>query len=295
MLKRVAARTRGGTSSASSARPAPKAAATPQTASASAPPLPPPAPRRDPSDADGEPVVERIRLRIPHAHVFRLPPKPTAGGWRGADWTDKVWQGALRVVERGDETAVLLVDRKEERNVFAVCPVTHAPLPDANGGGGGGEHFSGVDRCVDSSRYFVLRLRSAEGRSMLVGVAFNERNDAFDFNAALEDSRREWEAERRMAERRVMEEAEGGSGLGEGGGGGGKDYTMKEGETMRVCIPRIGSAGSGEEGGGAGGNGGKSAAARRREARRKATSGGSANGGGGFLKPSSKDTPSRLA
>ena len=36
-------------------------------------------------------VIERVRCVIKDAHVFKLPPRPTAGGWRGADWTEEVW------------------------------------------------------------------------------------------------------------------------------------------------------------------------------------------------------------
>ena len=124
---------------------------------------------------------------------------------------------------------------------------------------------------------------------MYIGLAFNERNDAFDFNTALEDSKREKVMERRAAE--------GGWGDGLlGGQSSGVDYKMKEGEKIRVSIPKVYSgedgssspmAGDGEVKPSSGGG----AAARRREAKRAA----SGKGGGGFLAPSSKDTPSRLA
>mmetsp|Transcript_16190 Transcript_16190/g.34158 ORF Transcript_16190/g.34158 Transcript_16190/m.34158 type:complete len:269 (-) Transcript_16190:564-1370(-) len=222
-------------------------------------------------------VIERVRLKIPNAHVFKLPPKPSSGGWRGADWRDKIWQGTLKVVERGEETAVLLVDSSEERNIFAVCPIRH------NVDGRNTNVGNGVDRCIDSSRYFVLRIQNAQGRHMFIGLAFNERNDAFDFNTALEDSRREKEVEKRAA-------------LGISSVKTGVDYRMKEGETIRVSIPKVNSVGSGDDNSPSNGNNGEqlSAAARRREAR-KARQGSSNSGGGGFLKPSSKDTPSRLA
>lgn len=221
-------------------------------------------------------LIERVRLKITNAHVFKLPPNPSSGGWRGADWRDKVWQGTLKVVERGEETAVLLVDSQEERNIFAVCPIRHNVDGKNNIG-------NGVDRCIDSSRYFVLRIQNAQGRRMLIGLAFNERNDAFDFNTALEDSRREKEGEEKAA-------------LGISSTAKGVDYKMKDGEKIHVSIPKIPSMGGEEditpsdtqlEG--------LSIAAKRREVRkaRQSTSGNAASGG--FLKPSSKDTPSRLA
>lgn len=274
-------------------------------------------------------IIERTRLKIPNAHVFKLPPKPTSGGWRGGDWHDKIWQGTLKVVERGENTAVLLVDANEERNIFAVCPIRHNtttniddPSSTNSGGGALGNNNNGVDRCIDSSRYFVLRIQNAQGRHMYIGLAFNERNDAFDFNTALEDSRREKEVERKLM-------------LARGGGGDDSmmmmyqkvDYTMKEGEKIHVSIPKLGIGGGGmgseddsptnNEGGGGGDDGtssshlltSSSAATRRRAAKKSPTtttsssssslsllswSSSSNKKGGGVLKPSSKDTPSRL-
>ena len=155
-------------------------------------------------------IVERVRVTIKHAHVFKLPPRQTVSvGWRGADWKEKVWQGTVKVVERGDMTAVLLVD-KATGDIFAVCPVREGS----------------VDRCIDSSRYFVLRIENATGRHIFIGMAFNERNDAFDFNTALEDSRREREAE--LAPPQIIE-------------GPTKDYRIKEGEKIRVAVPKVGT------------------------------------------------------
>lgn len=223
----------------------------------------------------------------------------------------------MKVVERGDNTAVLLVDAQEERNIFAVCPIRHNISIDttntSSGGGGttGSNLGNGVDRCIDSSRYFVLRIQNAEGRHMYIGLAFNERNDAFDFNTALEDSRREKEVERKLA-------------LGSGSSSSSSllfdkkvDYTMKEGEKIHVSIPKLGGGG----GGGADENSptkeegdnivevpphsSSAAATRRREAKKSPSSASSSSSlpwsslsnkkGGGVLKPSSKDTPSRLA
>lgn len=188
------------------------------------------------------------------------------------------------MVERSEETAVLLVDTAEERNIFAVCPIRHNVDGKNNVG-------NGVDRCIDSSRYFVLRIQNAQGRHMYIGLAFNERNDAFDFNTALEDSRREKEVEMNVASGMI------------GGNNKGVDYKMKEGEKIRVNIPMIPGDGSGEDDYSPSSSGGgnptqqqpqQSAAARRREERKARQASSGSNSSGGFLKPSSKDTPSKL-
>lgn len=154
------------------------------------------------SDPD---LVERVHVLIKDAHVFKLPPRQSVTiGYRGADWKDKVWQGSIKVMEKGEHCAILLVD-KSNGSTFAACPVTEGA----------------VERCIDSSRYFVLKIESAAGRHMFIGVAFNERNDAFDFNTALQDAQREKQA--------VLKPFASGPS---------KDYSLKEGEKIHVNIPK---------------------------------------------------------
>lgn len=210
-------------------------------------------------------IIERVRVTIKNAHVFKLPPRHTVTvGWRGADWKEKVWQGTVKVVERGEQTAILLVDRVKG-SIFAVCPVK----------------AGAVDRCIDSSRYFVLRIENATGRHMFIGVAFNERNDAFDFNTALEDSRREKELEKIPIKPYT---------------GPTKDYSIKEGEKIHVAIPKV--ANIGYDGDGSELNGdeisGYDFNAMRKgvvEGKKRMSKLGSPKGG--LLAPSSKDTPRR--
>ena len=82
-------------------------------------------------------IVEHVRCCIATCHVFSLPVKKTAGGWRGGDWTNKVWQGSLKVVDRGELTVILLTDKQND-SIFAVCPINKK------------KNGAAVDRCVDS-------------------------------------------------------------------------------------------------------------------------------------------------
>ncbi len=59
--------------------------------------------------------------------------------------------------------------------IFAVAPVRKDGPPAA-------------EKVSDSSRYFVLRIENAAGAYAFVGVGFNQRSDAFDFNVALQDA-----------------------------------------------------------------------------------------------------------
>ena len=146
---------------------------------------------------------------------------------------------------------------------------------------------------------------------MYIGLAFNERNDAFDFNTALEDSRREKEVERKLALGMTASGSSSSSLLFDKK----VDYTMKEGEKIHVSIPKLGGGGADEnsptkeEGDNIAEvppHSSSAAATRRREAKKSPSSASSSSSslpwsslsnkkGGGVLKPSSKDTPSRLA
>lgn len=161
-------------------------------------------------------VVERVRATIKNAHVFKLPTRQSGSiGWRGADWKDKVWHGTVKVVDRNNVTAAILVD-SQKGTIFAVCPIQEGA----------------VERCIDSSRYFVLRIENQNGRHMFIGVAFNERNDAFDFNTSLQDAQREREFELNGGAAAAALDAS--LRLGSST----KDYSLKVGEKITVKVPK---------------------------------------------------------
>lgn len=87
----------------------------------------------------------------------------------------------LRVVGRGDDSIVYLDDGRTGE-LFALCPVPHKMRNVC------------VEQAVDSSRYFVLKIEDpGSGRHAFVGMGFQDRGDAFDFNVALTDQERRTE------------------------------------------------------------------------------------------------------
>ena len=125
---------------------------------------------------------ERQLASIKEVFVFQIPPQRTAAGHRAADWPKQhSWEGRMEVIAIGDNAAVRLIDKNGQ--LFAEAPVDH------NGP-------SAVTAVTDSGRYFVLRIvDKGSGKHAFIGIAFNQRADAFDFNVALADHKKQVERE----------------------------------------------------------------------------------------------------
>ena len=122
--------------------------------------------------------------------------------------TDPTWTGKIKVVAKGSVAVIVLTDEKTNK-VFAVCQVTDD---------------SAVERTLDSGRYFVLRISNAQGKHAFIGIAFNERNDAFDFNVALSEFKSECDREKQAATESTA------------ASGPSADFTLKEGEKIKIKL-----------------------------------------------------------
>lgn len=90
-----------------------------------------------------------------------------------------------------------------------------------------------VAQCVDSSRFFAVRVVGEGGRKATLGVGFEERSDAFDFGITLQDAGKVLGLEAaptgvqgRASVKPVPKAPEVK-----------RDYSLKEGETITVKIP----------------------------------------------------------
>ena len=83
-----------------------------------------------------------------------------------------MWCGKLIVATTDTGCRIKLIG--ENGKVFAVAPVRKdGPLA--------------AEKVTDSSRYFCLRIENDKGNHAFIGLGFNQRSDAFDFNVALAD------------------------------------------------------------------------------------------------------------
>lgn len=115
---------------------------------------------------------------------YRIPPTTSSKGHYAEEWKDQIFSGKLRLVARGNTCFVQLVTFDDQ--LFVTCPVDGMNI-DAS-----------VQRVVDSSRYFVIKVIGPQGQHAFVGMGFAERNDAFDFWAALVDFSDRAKAEQSM-------------------------------------------------------------------------------------------------
>jgi len=87
-------------------------------------------------------------LEVNDVFVFKIPAASTASGHRAKDWTNQVWDGTLKVLQKGDKAVIQLVGR--DGKLFAMAPVTVEGPP-------------AYEPVADSSRYFVLRISDGKG------------------------------------------------------------------------------------------------------------------------------------
>ena len=122
---------------------------------------------------------EETLCLIKEVHVFKIPPNQVSSdGYKAEGWTKDpalhLWSGSCRVVAAGEDCFVRLEDTITGKS-FAVCTVNTKPgAPKA------------VEKVIDSSRFFVLRIEN-NGKHAFIGIGFQERTEAFDFNVALQD------------------------------------------------------------------------------------------------------------
>ncbi|XP_041378342.1 adaptin ear-binding coat-associated protein 1-like [Gigantopelta aegis] len=123
--------------------------------------------------ADNE--CERVICVKNEVFVFKIPPRPSNRGYRAADWKldNPDWTGRMRIVSKGKDLMIKLED-KTSGELFANCPVESYPC-------------AAVEPVLDSSRYFVLRIKDENGRSAFIGIGFVDRADSFDLNVSIQD------------------------------------------------------------------------------------------------------------
>jgi hypothetical protein len=180
--------------------------------------------------------VERLLFASPDVHVYKIPPRQSASGYKAGDWEGNlIWGGRCTVYGCGTVASIRLED-KSTGEPFAVCKVQTGPgAPQA------------VERVLDSSRYFVLRIvDEATGKHAFIGMGFTERSEAFDFQVALQDfAKHSGSSDVSEEELAVQEQPK-------------ADFSLHEGQKIQIDIKgKLKSGGAPAAGGASSGSGGK--------------------------------------
>merc|ERR1712137_1503138 len=84
------------------------------------------------------------------ACLFKIPPLSVAKGHYLDQWKEMVWEGIVRVVDNNDRLRIDFLF-KDSKKIYA-----QSPIPS--------NHQEAIQRCVDSSRGFAVRLQNPNGR-----------------------------------------------------------------------------------------------------------------------------------
>eukprot|EP00928_Gymnodinium_smaydae_P004699 TRINITY_DN1159_c0_g4_i1.p1 TRINITY_DN1159_c0_g4~~TRINITY_DN1159_c0_g4_i1.p1 ORF type:complete len:425 (-),score=125.17 TRINITY_DN1159_c0_g4_i1:94-1368(-) len=169
---------------------------------------------------DDDDELEYTLLNKREVMVFQIPPAASSKGHKADDWKQCIWRGRMLVVGRGKDLSIKLLEAGGEK-LFAQCAIPN------------GEHDKYVERVTDSSRYFVLKITNG-ARHAFIGLGFEDRNDAFDFNCSLSDFKTS------MVDH-------GANGASAAPSAPAKDFSLKEGQ--KISISFKGLRKSEEEGG----------------------------------------------
>lgn len=104
--------------------------------------------------------------QVSNVTVCRIPNVTTTKGHYFGSWKDKIWHGNLKIMNQDQQVWVDLVN-------YDNTPYAKAMMPPS--------YKDGVQKAIDSSRGYALRLTNEDGRAMWVGLKFHDRNQAFDF------------------------------------------------------------------------------------------------------------------
>ncbi|EFO24807.1 adaptin ear-binding coat-associated protein 1 [Loa loa] len=118
---------------------------------------------------------ESVCLVKSEVFVYRIPPLTSNRGHKAADWKldEPDWTGRMRLVAVGNKLELRLED-KVSGQLFAKCPIDEYP-------------GLSIEPVLDSSRYFVVRLKNDNGQTAFIGLGFADRSDSFDLNVALQE------------------------------------------------------------------------------------------------------------
>ncbi|GAB7346875.1 hypothetical protein MBLNU459_g1956t1 [Dothideomycetes sp. NU459] len=181
--------------------------------------------------ATGRPLpdsaIQRVLFVCPRVHVYQIPPLTSNKGFNAASWTapprptaQQIFTARMRVIETSLNSQIkadIVLEDPATGDLFAAAPYS-APVV--------------VQQALDSSRFFAVRVVGEGGMKATLGLGFEERSEALDFNISLGEVRKVLAVEggdtaqqgrRGQAASAKPEEPR-------------RDFSLKDGESIHVDI-----------------------------------------------------------
>lgn len=139
--------------------------------------------------ATGRPLpdsaIQRVLFVCSKVHVYQIPPLTSTKGFNAASWTapprptaQQIFTARMRIIETSLNAQIkadIVLEDPATGDLFAAAPYS-APVI--------------VQQALDSSRFFAIRVVGEGGMKATLGLGFEERSDALDFNISLGEVRK---------------------------------------------------------------------------------------------------------
>ena len=171
-------------------------------------------------------AIQRIVFLTSDVHVYGIPPLSSNQGFSASTWTSptqptaqQIFTARLRIIEtslEGKIQADIVLEDPTTGELFAAAPYTSTAV---------------VQQANDSSRFFAVRVQGEGGMKATLGIGFEDRSPALDFNIALAELRKVLAADgaaatsaRSTGSAKVADETSG------------PDFSLKEGEKIHIQV-----------------------------------------------------------
>lgn len=132
-------------------------------------------------DMEKEEELEILKHRDPNVHVFSLPPM-SASGHKAIDFVNLVFKGTMKMTMKGEYMFIYFL--KPDNTIFLISIVN--------------KNYEKFVMPTDSSRYFSIKAMNDQKIPAWYGIAFHQRNAAFDFKKTLSNFKEQLEFEEKL-------------------------------------------------------------------------------------------------
>lgn len=180
---------------------------------------------------DSDSSFQRVLFVSNDVHVYGIPPITSTKGFSASSWTSptqptaqQIFTARLRIIETTVDSKIkadVVLEDSKSGDLFAAAPYTSTAI---------------VQQANDSSRFFAIRVQGEGGMKATLGVGFEDRSPAFDFNLALGEARKALDMETAAG----TVPGKGKQAFGASEQENKNDFSLKEGEKIHIQVGQKG-------------------------------------------------------